>query len=117
MSHLQAGPSEPTLDVKALVCLAAVQYTFIAPHLRRNIVQSLNNPQTKLLALLVFCYCDIFDVANRAETMNTVKMKKVSCRIGVTFQLTGTYNFFSTSRAPVPTTIGFSTVVSSMTRM
>lgn len=72
MSHLQPSPAEATLDVKALVGLAAVQYALVAPNLLRDEVERLDNPQSQLLALLVLGYRDILDVADYPEIVDAV---------------------------------------------
>lgn len=73
MRHLQAGPAEATLDIESLICLAAVQYTLVAPNLLGDKVKSLDDPQSQLLALLVLGYGNIFDVTNYAQVMDAVE--------------------------------------------
>ena len=68
--HLQTCPLETTLDIEALVRLRAVKNSLVATHILRNKVQRLNDPQTKLLALLVLCDSNIFDVADEAEVVD-----------------------------------------------
>lgn len=46
MRHLQPRPLKPTLDIKPLIRLTAVQYTLVTPHLLRHIIQRLNDPQS-----------------------------------------------------------------------
>ena len=70
MRHLQTCPLEATLDIEALVRLRAVKNSLVATHILRNKVQRLNDPQTKLLALLVLCDSNIFDVADEAEVVD-----------------------------------------------
>jgi hypothetical protein len=72
MSHLQPSPTEATLDVEALVGLAAVQYALVAPNLLRDEVERLDNPQSQLLALLVLGHRDILDVADYPEVVDAV---------------------------------------------
>ena len=61
-----------TRELKALtnIVVAAVQDRLVATHILRNKVQRLNDPQTKLLALLVLCDSNIFDVADEAEVVD-----------------------------------------------
>lgn len=70
MRHFQTRPLETTLDIEALVRLRAVKNSLVATHILRNKVQRLNDPQTKLLALLVLCDSNIFDVADEAEVVD-----------------------------------------------
>ena len=70
MRHLQTRPLETTLDIEALVRLRTVKNGLVATHVLRNKVQRLNDPQTKLLALLVLCDSNIFDVADEAEVVD-----------------------------------------------
>jgi hypothetical protein len=68
--HLQTRPLEATLDIEALVRLRAVKNSLVATHILRNKVQRLDNPQTELLALLVLCDGDVFDVTDEAEVVD-----------------------------------------------
>jgi hypothetical protein len=68
--HLQTRSLETTLDVEALVRLRAVKNSLVATHILRDKVQRLDDPQTKLLALLVLCDSNIFDVADEAEVVD-----------------------------------------------
>ena|SRR2546423_2990546 len=68
--HLEPCPSVPTLDIEPFIRLAAIQYALVAPHLPCQIVQSLYESQSQLLALLIFCNCDIFDVAHETEAVD-----------------------------------------------
>ena len=70
MRHFQTRPLETTLDIEALVRLRTVKNGLVATHVLRNKVQRLNDPQTKLLALLVLCDSNIFDVADEAEVVD-----------------------------------------------
>ena len=70
MRHLQTRPLETTLDIEALVRLRTVKNGLVATHVLRNKVQRLNDPQTKLLALLVLCDSNVFDVADEAEVVD-----------------------------------------------
>jgi hypothetical protein len=68
--HLQTRPLEATLDVEALVRLRAVKNSLVAANVLRDKVQRLDDPQTKLLALLVLCNSNVFDVADEAEVVD-----------------------------------------------
>jgi hypothetical protein len=68
--HLQTRPLEATLDVEPLVRLRAIKNSLVATHILRNKVQRLDDPQTELLALLVLCDSNIFDVADEAEVVD-----------------------------------------------
>jgi hypothetical protein len=68
--HLQTRPLEATLDVEALVRLRAVENSLVAANVLRDKVQRLDDPQTELLALLVLCDSDVFDVADEAEVVD-----------------------------------------------
>ena len=70
MRHFQTRPLETTLYIEALVRLRTVKNGLVATHVLRNKVQRLNDPQTKLLALLVLCDSNIFDVADEAEVVD-----------------------------------------------
>lgn len=70
VGHLQPSPLEPALDVESFVGIAAIEYGLVATDLVGDKVEGLNQPQTQLLALLVLCDGDIFDVANHAEVVN-----------------------------------------------
>lgn len=75
VSHLQASPLEAALDVKAFVGLGTVENRLVAADLVRDEVESLDQAQTQLLALLVLCDGDIFDVTDHSETVNTAVTK------------------------------------------
>lgn len=75
MCHLKTRPLEPTLDIEALVGFGAVQNGFVAANVLRHVVQGLDDAQAELLALLVLCDCDVFDVADEAEVVDAVKRK------------------------------------------
>lgn len=113
MRHLQPRPLEATLHIEALVRLGAVQNRLIAAHVLRNKIQRLDDAQPQLLALLVLRDSDVFDVAYEAEVVDTVVCPQLArltsfpaqsyvdssivCKTGYT------YNFLSTTNAPVPT--------------
>lgn len=71
MRHLESRPLEAALDIEALVGLAAVKDGLVAANLGGNKVKGLDQPQAQLLPLLVLCNRDIFDVSDRAETVDT----------------------------------------------
>jgi hypothetical protein len=68
--HLQTRPLKATLDIEALVRLRAVKDSLVAANVLRDKVQRLDDPQTELLALLVLCDSDVFDVADEAEVVD-----------------------------------------------
>jgi hypothetical protein len=70
--HLQTRPLEPALDIEALVRLRAVKDSLVATHILRNKVQRLDDPQPKLLALLVLCDSNILNMTDETEVVNTV---------------------------------------------
>lgn len=70
MGHRQAGSLEPTFDIEPLIRLTAIQNGFIASNSLSHSVKSLNDSQTKLLALLVFGNGDIFDMAYQAQVVD-----------------------------------------------
>lgn len=72
MCHLQACSPEPALHIEALVCLGTVQDTLVAADFLRHIVQCLNYPQTKFVALLILSNGDVLDVPNDSKVVNTV---------------------------------------------
>lgn len=71
VSHLEAGSPEAALDVETLVGLAAVENGLVAADLFGDEVERLDQAQTQLLALLVLGDCDILNVANLCERMDT----------------------------------------------
>lgn len=83
MGHLETRPSETALYVEALVGLAAVENALIAADLLSNKVESLDDPETELLALLVLGDCNVFDVADGAEAVDAVWIEKDKCLNGV----------------------------------
>lgn len=52
--HLYPGQLVSTLLVEPAIILATVQNRLVAPHLLRNKIQRLYQPQPKLLPLLIF---------------------------------------------------------------
>lgn len=72
MRHFETSSSETALDIEALVCFRAIQYRLVASHFLCDEVQGLDDSETELLALLIFCDGDVFNVANEAEIVNAV---------------------------------------------
>jgi hypothetical protein len=72
VGHLETSSSEATLDVEALVGLAAVENALVAPDLLGNKVQGLDESKAQLLALLVLGDCDILDVTDGAEVVDAM---------------------------------------------
>lgn len=70
MGHLEACSSEAALDVETLVGFAAVEDALVAANLLGDVVEGLDDSETELLALLVLCDGDIFDVAYGAQAVN-----------------------------------------------
>jgi hypothetical protein len=70
--HLQTRSLEPALDVETLVGLRAVQNSLVAANVLGHVVQGLDDAQTELLALLVLCDGNVFDVADEAKVMDAV---------------------------------------------
>ena len=74
MSHLQSGPLEATFDIEALVCLAAIQDRLIAAYLFGNMVECLDDPQPKFLALLVLCNSDVLNVTHKTHVVDKLAL-------------------------------------------
>lgn len=74
MRHFQASPLETTLNIEAFVGLTAVQYALIATDLLSNVVERLDDAQTQLLALLVLCYGNVFNVSHQPHVMNKLAL-------------------------------------------
>jgi hypothetical protein len=68
--HLEPGPLEAALDVEALVGLAAVEDGLVAANLFGNEVEGLDQPKSQFLPLLILRDRDVFDVGDRAETVD-----------------------------------------------
>lgn len=64
MCHLQSCSLESALDIETLVGLTTVQNGLVASDLVGDVVQSLDDAETEFLALLIFGYCDVFDVTD-----------------------------------------------------
>jgi hypothetical protein len=73
VGHLETSSSEAALDVETLVGLTAVQDALVAADLLGNVVECLDDSETKPLALLVLCDGDILDVADGAKVVDAVK--------------------------------------------
>jgi hypothetical protein len=69
---LQACTAEPALDVETLVGVAAVENALVAADLGGDVVEGLDEAQAKLLALLILCDGDVFDVADVAKAVNAI---------------------------------------------
>jgi hypothetical protein len=99
---LETGSSEAALDVETLVGLTAVQNALVAANLLGDVVECLDDSETKLLALLVLCDGDILDVADGAKAVDTVKelvsvvARRIAGRIDLQLALgdqsSGSYN-------------------------
>ena len=74
MCHLQTGSFETAFDVEPFVSFATVQNGLVAAHLLRDIVQSLDDAQSKLLSLLVLRNRDVFNVANHSHIVNELAL-------------------------------------------
>jgi hypothetical protein len=85
MRHLQTGALESALDIETLIRLAAVQNALIAAHSLSHSVQGLDDPQPKLLALLVLGHGNVLDVADQAHIMDELALNNYG---------TGADNFF-----------------------
>lgn len=72
MGHLQPSASKPALEVKTLVCFAAVENGLVAADLFGDKVESLNQTKTELLALLVFSDGNIFDMTDKSKIMDAI---------------------------------------------
>lgn len=68
--HLESCPLESALNVEPLVRLAAIENALVATHLGRDEIESLDNLESELLALLVLRNGDIFDVAYETEVVD-----------------------------------------------
>lgn len=126
--HLQAGPPEAALDVEALVVLAAVEDRLVAARLYGDVVERLDEAQAQLLALLVLGDGDVLDVPDRPEIVDAgvangplalfsrgSQDEKKTKNIGERGNEGAvSYNFRSTSSAPVATILGGLALVSSM---
>ena len=70
MSHLHALSLKAALHIEALISLRAIEYSFVTPHVSRYVVHGVNDPQPKLLALLISRNGDVFDVADKPHITN-----------------------------------------------
>jgi hypothetical protein len=74
MRHLQPRPFKPTLDIKPLVRLTAIQDTLVTTHSLRHAIQRLNNTQPQFLALLVLRHGDVLDVAHQTHVVDELAL-------------------------------------------
>ncbi len=70
MCHLQSCPLEAALDIESLIRFAAIQNAFVAAYLSSYIIKGLDDLEAELLALLVLCNSDIFDMADETKVVN-----------------------------------------------
>lgn len=75
MGHLEPGSPEAAFDVEALVGLATVKDALVTTDLGCDEVQSLDDAQAELLALLILCNGNVFDVADEAKVMDAIRRK------------------------------------------
>lgn len=68
--HLKSSSLETALDVEPFVGFATIKNTLVASNIFCNVVQGLYDPQSKLLALLVFVYRNVLDMADPAQAMD-----------------------------------------------
>lgn len=78
MRHLQPSPLKAALDVEALVGLAAVEDGLVAADLLGDEVESLDEAEAQLLALLILGDGDVLDVADQPEVVNASDAARVS---------------------------------------
>lgn len=78
VGHLESRSSEAALEVETLVDLGAVKDGLVAADVLGDVVEGLDHAQAELLALLVLCDGDVFDVTDAAKAVNTVEGDKVS---------------------------------------
>lgn len=70
------------MTAKTLVCSSSCEYLktndpyLVAADLLGDIVQSVNDSQPKLLALLILGDCNVFDVTHKAKVVYAVQTKK-----------------------------------------
>src|SRR5690242_3481340 len=74
MRHLEPCPLEPTLNIEPFVRLAAIQNRLVTPDLLRDKVQCLNNPEPQLLALLVLCNRNVFNVPDKTQLVDELAL-------------------------------------------
>ena len=72
MCHLQSRPLKSTFDIEPLVCLRTIQNRLIAADFLGDEIERLDEFEAEFLALLVFCYSDIFDVSYETEMVDAV---------------------------------------------
>lgn len=101
MRHLQASALEAALQVEAFIPFAAVENALVAADSGSNVVESLDDLQPELLALLILCHRDVFNVPDNPQIVDA---EWVLVSLPLLFAAgKGTYNFLSTIKAPVPT--------------
>lgn len=81
VGHLKASSSESALDIEALVGVAAVEDALVAANLLGNVVEGLDQPEAELLALLILCDGDVFDVADLAQAVDAVEESKLAAGV------------------------------------
>jgi hypothetical protein len=79
VGHLETSSSEAALDIETFVGLAAVQDALVAADLLGDVIERLDDSETELLALLVLCDGNIFDVADGAKGVDAVRGIAQSC--------------------------------------
>lgn len=70
MCHLESCPLESALHVEPLVRLAAIKNALVTAHLGRDEVESLDDLEAKLLALLVLRDGNILDVTDETKVVD-----------------------------------------------
>lgn len=70
MGHLEPRSLKSTLDIEALIVLAAVQDCLVATRLFGDEVESLDDSKTQFLPLLVLRNSDVFDVSDLPKAVN-----------------------------------------------
>ena len=68
--HFESRPLKATLNVKALIGLAAVKDRLVAANLVGNEIECLDQPKTQFFPLLVLRNRNVFDMGDRSEAMN-----------------------------------------------
>lgn len=68
--HLKSCPLEPALHVEPLVRLATIENALVAAHLGGDEIEGLDQLESELLALLILCNGDVFDVTDESEVVD-----------------------------------------------